>query len=407
MPNRDDYLELIRLKYLRWEVLKKQEETLGVRVDPSISIEVGQIEAEIRELQDTLGEKVLELWPTAAPGSDSLEIDPPYGTMRPDSNFYIERTPDHDCWDQFGKSRAVTIFVQAPRQMGKSSLMRRILDRVVVEQGKKVAFVDFQKVPDQYLLDEEAFLKEFCQIIMQELGLSKDVDAYWPKNRTAISNCTRYLSEQIISEIGQPFILALDEIGRMVRSPFRTNFFGMLRTWHNDRVYDKNLETMSLFFSSAVEPYLLIDNPYQSPFNVAEHMPLEDFTLDQVWDLNQRHSEPLDRAQVIDLMELLGGHPFLTRLALYQIATRRIDVDSLCQRALEDNGPFGNHLRHHFREILGNERLTRVLTQIGTEGICNERDFQDLRERGLVKRFDQKIILRNKLYEFYFGERVR
>ena len=58
----------------------------------------------------------------------SLEpIEPPYGTMRPDSRYYIERAADHNCLTLIGQPFASTIFVQAPRQMGKSSLMRRMI----------------------------------------------------------------------------------------------------------------------------------------------------------------------------------------------------------------------------------------------------------------------------------------
>jgi tRNA A-37 threonylcarbamoyl transferase component Bud32 len=89
-------------------------------------------------------------WPIKPPGVPANpkpydEIEPPYGTMRPSSKFYIERTVDLHCWERLDSTEPVTLFIQAPRQMGKSSLMCRMLEQAKRLQHRRSVFIDFQK----------------------------------------------------------------------------------------------------------------------------------------------------------------------------------------------------------------------------------------------------------------------
>ncbi len=340
-----------------------------------------------------------------SPDKASSEIEPPFGAMRPNSTMYIERTADDYCFSQISQSYAATLFIKASRQMGKTSLLHRTLYRVNQERQKPSAFVDLQEFPKQYFDDEENFLIQFCLSVGDDLGLPPAVDQYWQGAQTGSIKCRAYMSDYIIPQVNEPFILALDELDRVLVSPFRDNFFGMLRAWHNYRARDENFAKLSLLLSSSTEPYLFIDNPNQSPFNVAEVITLQDFTGAEVAELNRRHHSPLNQEQVEVLMDLVGGHPFLTRLALYQLATGKIDWETLLSRAIEDNGPFGENLRYYLARINRKPELGQALRDI-----CRHRQFADnqifqrLKGAGLVKRVGGQVVFRNQLYARYFEE---
>lgn len=337
----------------------------------------------------------------------SPDIEAPFGTMRPDSKFYIERTVDTLCWNRMKTSLSSTVFIQAPRQMGKSSLMQRVVKKIKNERSKQIAFIDFQKFPKDYFTDEDMFFKEFCLMLSEALDISDKIDQYWQPRRAQIINCSRYLSKYIIPQLDQPLVLAMDEVERMLFSPFRTNFFGMLRSWHNDRASDENFARLTLFLSSSTEPYLLIDDPNQSPFNVAEPFYLEDFARLEVEELNRRHGTPLNNKQVGDLIDLVNGHPFLTRLALYLISINTTDFNTLIAQATEDNGPFGNHLRHYLLRVSQKPDLKRTLVRICREGRSPQNQmFYRLNSAGLIKKEGQRVVLRNQLYTRYFKERL-
>ncbi len=337
------------------------------------------------------------------------EIEPPYGTMRPDSKFYIERAADDRCREYIGRPYATTLFIQAPRQMGKSSLMRKVLDRVRRELNKRSAFIDFQELPRQYFTDtdETNFLIELCLLIGNALEIPEAIDRYWQGRLANISKCGLYLSKYIIPQVNEPFILAMDEVDRMLSSPFRDNFFGMLRVWHNKRAYDEHFAQMTLFLSSSTEPYLFIENPNQSPFNVAELISLQDFTGAEVEELNRRHNLPLSQSQLDDLMALVAGHPFLIRLALYLLVTEKMDLDTLLAQATADTGPFGEHLRYYLQHVLAQPELKQALADICRDHTYEEnRNFHRLKGAGLIKKAGQQVVLRNNLYARYFKERL-
>jgi AAA-like domain/TIR domain len=339
---------------------------------------------------------------------EPLTIESPYGAVSPEAKFYIEREADHDCWKYLRpRGSATTIFIQAPRQMGKSSLMWRMTHRVK-EYGVATVFIDFQKFSEQQLANEEEFLIELCLMISDALHIPEAIDQYWTSHRSnSLIKCSNYLSQYIIPKLNTQFILAMDEVDRLLKSPVRSNFFGMLRSWHNERAFNTSFAKMILLLSSSTEAYLLVDNLHQSPFNVGARISLRDFTLAEVEELNQRHQFLLNRTQVNDLMSLLDGHPFLTRLAFYLLATKQIEFDSLMANATSDDGPFSAHLRQYWQNISDTPELKQALAQISRlRRYPDDRLYYQLRGAGLVKKEDSRVVMRNNLYRHYFMERL-
>ncbi len=333
----------------------------------------------------------------------NLQIEPPYKTMLPDSKFYIKRATDDECWEYIISGTEANItFIQAPKKMGKSTLMRRVIDRAN-RYGKKSAFVDFRKFPKRYLQDEKDFFIEFCCAISDALEIPEEIDQYWSGRRANSVKCSRYLSEYVILKFNEPFILAMDEVEHVLNSPFCADFLGVLRGWHNSRP-DENFANMTLFLSSSIEPDPLEHYSFRS---VIKLISLDDFSRAEVEKLNRRHNSPLSQNQVDDLMYLVSGHPFLTRLALYLLATGKIDLDTLLVQATEDTGPFDDHLRHYLLRVLQKPELKQALTQICREHTHEENQvFHRLKGAGLIKKEGKRVVLRNLLYTLYFEERL-
>ncbi len=347
------------------------------------------------------------LMPHATP---KITLEAPYGTMEPDSRFYIKREADNLCWESLNNPRAATLALQGSRQTGKSSLLHRMRQRADKELDKQTIFVDFQLFPKEYFTDEDKFLSEFCRQINQSLGLSKKiVKEHWDKEGTPISNCTTYLEDWVISHLNAPFILALDEVDRIFSSSFRSNFFGMLRVWHNKRAASHNFAKMTLLLSSSTEPHLFIDNIHQSPFNVAELVRLQDFTAAEVDELYSLHGQPFPKDQLSKLQKLLNGHPFLTRVAFYQLAAHRITFVTLLDQASNDDGPFGEHLNRYYRVISGQPEFKQALARIcldQSQPKEQERILYQLKGLGLIKEIKGQVTFRNELYARYFKERL-
>jgi hypothetical protein len=199
----------------------------------------------------------------------------------------------------------------------------------------------------------------------------------------------------------------MDEVERMFGSPFRSDFFSMLRSWHNNRARGGDWTRLNLALVTSTEPYQFIADLNQSPFNVGQVVELVDFTLEQISELNRRYHSPLTETQVTKLFELLGGHPYLTRRALYLVASRRDTLIELIADACEDDGPFGDHLRNYLFRMGDQEKLKAGLVQIIKYQRCpDEHIFFRLRGSGLVKRIENAVIPRNQLYADYFRKRL-
>lgn len=348
--------------------------------------------------------------PSAQPVKlDPTKLDSPEGTIAPDSKFYIERTKADDAALNAIQRQGATITIKGPRQMGKSSLLIRTLE-AAVKAGKRPVFLDYQLIERTTLTDADSFYRHFCNWVTEELDLENRVDEYWNSPLGNSQRCTRYFSRYLLRELNQPLVLAMDEVENLFDTSFRSDFFSMLRSWHNSRA---NIATpiwkqLDLVLVTSTEPYQLIENLNQSPFNVGEVINLEDFTPAQVADLNQRHGAPLNHAEEQRLVSLLCGQPYLTRRALYLIATGRLSVQELFATAHDERGPFGDHLRYHLFRVHNKEELVRGLCDALLRHTCaDEHLFFRLRGAGLVKRVDKTVQPRCQLYADFFREHLK
>ena len=158
---------------------------------------------------------------------------------------------------------------------------------------------------------------------------------------------------------------------------------------------------------TSTEPYRLIENLNQSPFNVGETIELADFTLEQSAELNRRHGAPLTLDEQLQLTDLLSGHPYLIRRALYLIVSGRFTLPDLLRAADADAGPFDAHLSYYLMRLREQKELAQGMLQIIRSHTCaEERVCERLESMGLARRDRGSIWPRCRLYAVYFEERL-
>jgi hypothetical protein len=280
-----------------------------------------------------------------------------------------------------------------------------------LDAGKKIALLDFQLLDEKTKADADVFFRRFASSIAEQLDLPDTVDEEWDSGFANPQNCTRYVERRILQPLGGLCALAIDETDSVFRTTFATDFFAMLRSWHGLRAHPtrRSWKNLDIILSTSTEPQFFIDRPHESPFNVGVVLPLEDFLPDQVGRLNALHPRPLGAADVERLSALVGGHPYLTRKALYMVASRAptTTIDELFADATDDAGPFGDHLRYYLLRLQGKPELMAALHQtIGGRTASNELLIYRLEAAGLVRREGNKVLPRCELYAKYFGERL-
>jgi hypothetical protein len=112
----------------------------------------------------------------------------------------------------------------------------------------------------------------------------------------------------------------------------------------------------------ATEPHLFITNLSQSPFNVGLQLDLGDFTLAELRRLADMYAIQLETQQLKELHDLLGGIPYLSRRALYDLA-QGSSFDALVASAARADGPFSGHLQRILMTLAANSDLKHALRE--------------------------------------------
>lgn len=337
------------------------------------------------------------------------EPELPSGQVRLASAFYVERVPyEALCYKEILQPGAL-IRIKAPRQMGKTSLMARILYHAK-EHGYRTVPLSFQHADADVFASLNQLLQWFCARITRKLRLPYQVDDFWTDTYGSKDNCTDYFQDCLLPETDTPLVLGLDEVDRVFQYPnIADDFFGLLRAWYEEAGYgDSELwEKLRLVVVHSTEVYVPL-NINQSPFNVGLPIELPEFTPQQVQDLTHRHRLNWNATQVEQLMSIVGGHPYLVRVALYHIATKQLTLNQLLQTAATEAGLYGDHLRRHLWHLQQHPELGAALTKVVTIHEPVELDSVlafKLHSLGLVQLQGNYVTPRFDLYRQYFRER--
>ena len=339
----------------------------------------------------------------------SVQLEEPDGQIGLNSRFYIQRPPiEKDCLETMLRAGSL-IRIKAPRQMGKSSLLSRTL-AYAKHKGYQVAHLYFQQADSNIFDDLDLFLQWFCASIASELDLDDNLDQYWQGVLGSKNKCTKYFQRYLLTAKESPLVLGLDELDLIFQYPkIASDFFGLLRAWHEKAKNEDIWKKLRLVIVHSKEVYIPL-NINQSPFNVGLPIELPELNLAQIQDLAQRHQLDWQTTQIQQLMTLTGGHPYLVRQALYQIARGRINWEKLLQLAPTEEGIYGDHLRRQ----LGNLKEDPELIEAYKTLVASDRPLQldsqiafKLRSIGLVKLIGNQVIPMCDLYYQYFRQNFR
>ncbi|MFB2971889.1 AAA-like domain-containing protein [Aerosakkonema sp. BLCC-F183] len=332
----------------------------------------------------------------------------PEGQVDLASFFYIERPPiESRCYEMILQPGAL-IRIKAPRQMGKTSLMARIMN-YGANQGYKTVSLSFQLAERSVFSNLEQFLKWFCAYVGLELQLPNKLSDYWDDIFGSKVNCKAYFEKYLLAEIDRPLVLGLDEVDRIFQHPeIADDFFGLLRTWHEDSKKRDIWKKLRLLVVHSTEVYIPLDIN-QSPFNVGLPIELPEFSNQQVLELAQRYGLNCNADHVEELMNAVGGHPYLVRVALYHIARGDISLDKLMQTAPTEAGLYSDHLRRHLWNLQQHPELAAAMLEVVSTTnpvrLQAEIAFQ-LHSMGLVHLQGNDVKPRCDLYRRYFRERL-
>ena len=371
-----------------------------------------------QNLSNALGEKVTKnnfrsvLRQQARKGDFSfISTELPEGQVNLNSDLYVERPPHETLTYQEIVNPGALIRIKSPLNMGKTSLMIRILGRARSQEYKTVT-INFQLAEASVLSDLDKFLRWLMANITLQLDMKSELDDYWDEDLGTKVSCTTYFQGYILEQLSNPLVLALDEVNHLFEYPeIAQEFLPLLRFWYEESNNSTAWQKLRLIVVHSTDVYIPLDIN-QSPFNLGLLVALPQFNFEQMKDLANRHQfksevRDLDRS-INNLMMTIGGHPYLARLAYYALSTTEdITFERLLADASTSSGIYGSHLRGHLITLQKYPELGQDYKQV----VMAERPIKistinayKLESIGLVKLINNLVEPSCQLYRLYFRE---
>jgi hypothetical protein len=339
--------------------------------------------------------------PTADLTKEHCVLESPEGQVPLASRLYIERsTIEQTCYQEILRPRAF-IRIKAPRKMGKTSLIARILD-CGRRQNYHTVRLSLQCAGTQVFASSDRFLRWFCTNVTKQLGLESRLNDYWDEDMGSLINSTIYFQAYILKEIFNPMVLALDGIDQLFQYPeLAGDFFVLLRSWYEETKDTSVWQKLRVVMAHSVEVYIPLPTN-RSPFNVGLAIELPTFNQEQVQDLAELHQLQLTKPELEQLMKLTGGFPYLIRLALYQSSRLNLPLKTLLQDATTDRGIYQQHLQYQRWNFQQHPELFEAFQQVLTapSPLNREVGFK-LKSLGLVHLVENQAIVSCELYREY------
>lgn len=313
-------------------------------------------------------------------------LEPIGGAVPLGSTFYVVRPTDAEFHAAIARRDSI-VLVKGAHQVGKTSLLARGLQQGR-EAGSQVVLTHFQVFNAAHLESAETLLLALADTIAEQLDLDVRPADVWDTRRGPNPNFRRYLRREVLDKLSTPLVWGLDEVDRLFSCTFGSEIFGLFRSWHDERALEPGgpWERLTLAIAYSTEAHLFITDVNQSPFNVGTRLTLDDFTLEQVADLNRRYGAPLrDAEDVARYYALVHGQPYLVRRGLHEMVAHGANLSVFEERASSDDWVFGEHLRRIVVLLARNTDLSEVVRAVLDGKPCPSREsFYRLRSAGIL-----------------------
>ncbi|MFN6438148.1 MAG: AAA-like domain-containing protein [Nostoc sp. DedSLP01] len=334
----------------------------------------------------------------------------PDGPVSLGSPLYIERPPLEKVVYHEITQNGCAIQIQSPRQMGKSSLVLRML-AYAQQQNYQTVTINCYQIEQNCLANLNELLYFLCWQVATQLGLAPNLNRQWDKQIDSKLNCSFYFQKYLLKHSQTPVVIVLNEVDRFFEYPdIAEDFLGLLRSWCEEARQNQNWQKLRLVMVYSTENYITFDIN-RSPFNIGLPVRLPEFTQEQVEELARRHGLDWSTGkESAALMSLVGGHPALIRIALYHICCETINLQDLIKEAIANGGIYRDHLWKHWIKLQKKPNLARAYADIAINKeniVLDPVAVSQLESLGLIKFEGERIVPRCQLYQAYFQQHTK
>lgn len=314
-------------------------------------------------------------------------------------NWHIHRAEEERTALNYLDQPGAPVVLWGPDKFGKTWMSQFLTDMVYQADGGacRVIAINLDTFDHESRSDYASFIRELAFQIVGSIGGPEDwVPTLWRSPGSVNQKLGRLMRENVLPLAGTRVVLSLDRVDAVWGLPFKDDWFGMLRAW----AQDPRLERLRLVLGISTTPRRLIDRPTQSPFNLTPPILVGDFTREQVEQLAQMYGLDWGERDFTELMDLVGGHPYLVRHAMHRANLG--GGQSARELIGESTNLFDDFLQRYARRLHNQPELLAALRRLRSESLA-ELDPEvsgPLESNGLA--IEEKVgffRLRYRLYE--------
>ncbi|MBO3464134.1 AAA-like domain-containing protein [Aetokthonos hydrillicola Thurmond2011] len=333
----------------------------------------------------------------------------PSGSVPLHSRFYIEQSVvESQVYEEITKPGAL-MYIKSPREMGKTSLLLRILD-YSNRRGYRTVSLSMEQIDQVILNNVNRFLRWLCANVTLELGLEPRLDEYWDEDIGSKVSCTLYFQNYLAKKIDSPLILALDEVNEIFQYPeVAKDFFGLLRSWHEQAKVEilwQKLRFIVVYSTELSIPFQL----HQSPFNVGIPIHLKSFTENEIQQLAIRYGlDWKNGKEARQMMAMLGGHPALVHIGIYYLSQKKITLTQLLDSEFASSEIYSHYLERHWITLQAQPELAIALDKVmnSTQPVLLAPiEAYKLNSMGLINLHHDQATPYCRLYQLYFQSKL-
>jgi PAS domain S-box-containing protein len=354
------------------------------------------------------------------------------GSLPMNANTYVVRASDRYLYKALKQGEFC--YVLNPRQVGKSSLMVRMID-YLQREGYCCAPIDMTRIGSENVTPEQWY-KGFAFELLRRFDLRSKINlkTWWQEreDRPPVQRLSELIEEVLLTEAGvengiptKPLVIFIDEIDSVLGLKFSVHdFFALIRSCYNQRSLNPAYQRLTFALFGVTTPSDLMTDIQITPFNIGQAIHLEGFKEHEAQPLLQGLAEKVSNPQTLlkEAFNWTNGQPFLTQkiCKLIRDTSAPIPVNdeatwlqNLIQTQVINNWEYQDepeHLRTIRDRLLKSKRSAQLL-ELYRQVLEQEEIFvtdnsveRELILSGLVIKKQDLLKVNNRIYQLIFNK---